>query len=88
MDIHEFELTPAGDALFTVYSPVLVHLPGTPAGTLSPLLDSIVQEVDVRTGLVVWEWHSYGHIPLAQSYATPASARSPGTSRSPSSSMR
>ncbi|HEY1595301.1 MAG TPA: hypothetical protein VGF74_07885, partial [Thermoleophilaceae bacterium] len=29
MDIHEFELTPSGDALFTVYSPVLVHLPGT-----------------------------------------------------------
>jgi len=76
MDIHEFELTPAGDALFTVYSPVLVHLPGTPAGTLSPLLDSIVQEVDVRTGLVVWEWHSYGHIPLAQSYATPANSAS------------
>ena len=76
MDIHEFQLTPAGDALFTVYSPVLVHLPGTPAGTLSPLLDAIVQEVDVRTGLVVWEWHSYGHIPLADSYATPANSAS------------
>ena len=24
----------SGDALFTIYSPVLVHLPGTPAGTL------------------------------------------------------
>src|SRR4051794_24967989 len=50
---------------------ILVHLPGTPNGTLSPLLDSIVQEVDVRTGLVVWEWHSYGHIPLESSQATP-----------------
>jgi hypothetical protein len=71
MDLHEFELTPDGDALFTIYQPVLVHLPGTPDGTLSPLLDSIVQEVDVRTGLVVWEWHSYGHIPLESSQATP-----------------
>ena len=44
----------------------MIHLPGTPAGTLSPLLDAIVQEVDVRTGLVVWEWHAYGHIPLAR----------------------
>jgi hypothetical protein len=70
MDIHEFTLTPSGDALFTVYSPIMVHLPGTAAGKLSPMLDSIVQEVDIRTGLVVWEWHAYGNIPLADSYAT------------------
>jgi Arylsulfotransferase (ASST) len=76
MDIHEFTLTPGGDALFTVYVPIMVHLPGSPSGTLSPLLDSIVQEVDVRTGLVVWEWHSYGHIPLADSYATPENSAS------------
>ena len=76
MDIHEFTLAPGGHALFTVYSPVLVHLPGTPEGELSPLLDSIVQEVDIRTGLVVWEWHSYGHIPLEESYATPENSRS------------
>ena len=75
MDIHEFELH-GRDALFTIYSPILVHLPGTAPGTRSPLLDAIVQEVDVRTGLVVWEWHSYGHIPLADSYATPANSAS------------
>jgi Arylsulfotransferase (ASST) len=74
MDIHEFTLTPNGDALFTVYSPIMVHLPGTPAGKLSPLLDSIVQEVDIRTGLVVWEWHAYTNVPLKDSYATPASS--------------
>jgi hypothetical protein len=76
MDIHEFHLTNAGDALLTAYSPILVHLAGTPAGQLSPLLDSIVQEVDVKTGLVVWEWHAYGHIPLSESQATPQN--SPG----------
>jgi hypothetical protein len=76
MDLHEFQVTGDGDALFTVYSPILVHLPGTPAGTLSPLLDSIVQEVDIRTGLVVWEWHSYGHIPLETSQATPQNSAS------------
>lgn len=76
MDIHEFQLTPAGDALFTVYSPVLVHLAGTAPGTLTPLLDAIVQEVDIRTGLVVWEWHCLGHIPLQDSYATPANSAS------------
>lgn len=73
-DLHEFVLTPSGDALFTVYSPVMVHLPGTAAGARSQLLDAIVQEVDIRTGLVVWEWHALGHIPLADSYATPANS--------------
>jgi hypothetical protein len=71
MDLHEFTLTPDGDALFTIYSLIRIHLPGTPAGTLSPLIDSIVQQVDIKTGLVVWEWHSYGHIPLETSQATP-----------------
>ncbi len=71
VDVHEFTLTPSGDALFTAFSPVEIHLKGTPAGKLTEMLDSIVQEVDVRTGLVVWEWHAYGHIPLADSYATP-----------------
>jgi hypothetical protein len=74
MDLHEFHLTPDGDALCTVYSPVLVHLPGTPAGATTTVMDSIAQEVDVRTGLVVWEWHALGHIPLADSYATAANS--------------
>jgi Arylsulfotransferase (ASST) len=71
-DIHEFRLTPQGDALFTVNSLVMAHLPGSAPGKLSRFLDSIVQEVDIRTGLVVWEWHALGHIPLKDSYVTPA----------------
>jgi hypothetical protein len=66
MDIHEFTLTPSGDALVTIYAPVVHN------GT--PLLDAIVQQVDIATGLVVWEWHALGHIPLSESYATPANS--------------
>ena len=29
--------------------------------------DSIVQELDVKTGKVVFEWHSLGHVPLTES---------------------
>lgn len=64
MDIHELTLTPEGDALVTIYSPVLV------GGR--PVLDSIIQRIDVATGLVVWEWHGLGHLPLSESYASPA----------------
>jgi hypothetical protein len=74
MDIHEFTLTPQGNALVTVYVPIMVHLPGTPAGKLTPMLDSLVQEIDVPTGLVEWEWHAYGNVPLSDSYATPANS--------------
>ncbi len=70
-DIHEFLLTPDGHAFMIATSPVRIHLPGTPAGALSPLQDSIAQEIDVRTGLVLWEWHGYGHIPLRDSDVTP-----------------
>jgi hypothetical protein len=65
MDIHEFTLA-GGDALFTVYVPVVYR------GVA--LLDAIVQQVDVATGLVVWEWHALGHIPLSRSYATAANS--------------
>ena len=51
-----------------------MHLPGTAPGKLSPVLDSLIQEVDIRTGLVVWEWHGLGHIPLGDSYATTATS--------------
>ena len=30
--------------------------------------DAIVQEVDVQTGLVMFEWHAYGHVALRDSY--------------------
>ena len=66
MDIHELRLTAGGDALVTVYSPVVVD------GT--PVLDALIQRIDIPTGLVMWEWHALGHVPLKESYATPANS--------------
>ena len=37
---------------------------GSAAGVLT---DSVIQEIDVKTGLVMWEWHALGHIPIAES---------------------
>ena len=33
--------------------------------------DSIVEQIDIKTGLVMWEWHALGHIPLRDSYSAP-----------------
>ena len=34
--------------------------------------DTLLQEIDLKTGLVMYEWHSLDHVPLASSYASPA----------------
>jgi hypothetical protein len=65
--LHEFMITPDGDAYMTASSPV--RLPGVG----KPAVDSVVQEVDIRTGLVLFEWHSMDHIPLSDSYFSPHS---------------
>jgi len=65
MDLHEFLITPQGDAYFIAVSPV--RWPGIKR----PVLDSVVQEVDISTGLVLFEWHALDHIPLGDSYFGP-----------------
>jgi arylsulfotransferase ASST len=70
-DEHEFTVLPNGSAIVTAYSPVresLASVGGAGAGTA---VDCAIQQVDVHTGLVMWEWHSLGHVDLAQSYSKP-----------------
>ena len=39
------------------------------------MVDSVIQEIDIATGLVTFEWHSLGNIPLRESFSRPR----PGT---------
>lgn len=61
MDLHEFRVTPQGDAYIIAPSPVWLH------GIHRPVIDDVVQEIDIKTGLVVFEWHSLDHIKLGES---------------------
>jgi hypothetical protein len=67
-DLHEFRLTPRGTALITLYK----TMPGSLASIGGPkdaqIADSIVQEVDVKTGKVLFDWHSIGHVAIDESY--------------------
>jgi Arylsulfotransferase (ASST) len=67
-DEHEFQLTPQGTALITAYTPVPGNL--SPAGgpKKGQIMDSVLQEIDVASGRVVFEWHSLGHVALDESY--------------------
>jgi hypothetical protein len=67
-DLHEFELTPQGTALITAYFPVIWNASEVHGSTREVVLDSVVQEIDIPTGLLLFEWDSLDHVPLAASY--------------------
>jgi hypothetical protein len=62
MDLHEFLVEPGGQAYIIAASPVMLP------GVSRPVMDSVVQEIDIPTGLVLFEWHALDHIPLSDSY--------------------
>jgi hypothetical protein len=73
-DLHEFTLGHEGHeptAFVTIAAPVQANLTsvgGPPNGTV---YDWIIQEIDVNTNKVIWEWQSLHHIPLSWSYTHP-----------------
>ena len=69
-DSHEFRLTSRGTALVTAYRTRQgFNLSRYGLGTNAPVLESIAQEVDVRTGRVLWQWNSLDHVPVRDTYA-------------------
>ena len=68
-DLHEFTILPDGDALITADLPVNADLSAVGGSRHGKLLDSVIQEVNIASGQVVWEWHAYGHVSLKESYA-------------------
>jgi hypothetical protein len=78
-DLHAFEITPQGTALFTIYDAIRCDLSAYGGPANGAVADTVFQEMDLRTGLVRVEWHALDHVSLAASYgaATPGSPRSP-----------
>jgi Arylsulfotransferase (ASST) len=77
-DLHEFRLTPQGTALITAYYPVYWDASSVHGPSRQVVLDSVLQEIDLKTGLVLYQWDSLDHVPLLDSReALPQSAGSP-----------
>jgi Arylsulfotransferase (ASST) len=70
-DLHEFQLAPDGVAYITAYNPIRCNLApaGGPAG--GTIVDTAIQEIDIKTGLVRWEWHSLDHVAVSESETSP-----------------
>jgi hypothetical protein len=75
-DLHEFEITPRGTALLLIYQPVLRDLRSKGSARQAQVTDNIVQEIDIRTGRVLFEWHSLDHVGInASRFPVPESPR-------------
>ena len=70
-DHHEFLITPEDTALITIYSKVPMDLSSVGGPTDGMVLDGIVQEADIETGEVLFEWHSLEHVALEESFWEP-----------------
>jgi outer membrane protein assembly factor BamB len=70
-DEHEFLITSHGSAYVLAYSPVAADLSsaGGPANGIA--LDGVIQQIDIHSGLVMWEWHSLDHVAITESYSKP-----------------
>lgn len=70
-DLHEFLITDRDTALVTIYSTVGQDLTSVGGPEDGEVIDGIVQELDIETGGVLFEWRSLDHIALKESYERP-----------------
>jgi Arylsulfotransferase (ASST) len=68
-DLHEFQITPSGSALITAFEPIHYNLSSVGGSANGLVDDGVVQEVDIKTGLVMFEWHALGHVAVTDSYS-------------------
>ena len=69
-DLHEFQITPQGTGLITVYDGIDCDLSAVGGPRDAAVADTLMQQLDLKTGLVMYEWHSLDHVPLSDSYAS------------------
>src|ERR671921_2547678 len=77
-DHHEFLISPQDTALILIYSPVPRDLSSIGGLKNDNVWQAIVQEIDIESGEVLFEWHSIEHVGLEETYATMSQDGRPG----------
>jgi hypothetical protein len=67
-DMHEFLLTPEGTALVTSYEVVRADLRRAGGARHARVVGGIVQELELQSGKVLFEWHSLDHVAVEESH--------------------
>jgi hypothetical protein len=77
-DGHEFQITPQNTALVLAYTTGTADLTSIGGPPNQTVIDGIVQEIDIPTGKVLFQWKASDHVPYSQSeQPLPASASTP-----------
>ncbi len=67
-NFHEFLITPWNTALITADTSTTANLASIGGPADQRVIDGIVQEVDIKTGRVLFQWDSAAHVPYTDSY--------------------
>jgi hypothetical protein len=77
-DGHEFLITPQNTALVLSYDVTTADLTSIGGATDQSVIDGVVQEINIKTGKVLFSWNSADHIPYSASeQPLPASTTTP-----------
>jgi len=76
-DAHEFVISPRNTALAIGYRAVRRDLRRVGGSRNGIIIDNVIQELDIRTGAVLFEWHSLGNVPVSDSVVRPG--KGPGS---------
>ena len=69
-DLHDFQIAPKDVSYTTAFNPIRCDLSSVEGARNGVILDTAVQEIDMKTGLVRWEWHSLDHVAASESETT------------------
>jgi hypothetical protein len=77
-DGHEFLITPWNTALIIAFVQTTANLTSIGGPANQAVVDGVVQEIDIRTGQVLFQWNSADHVPYSASHVPlPSSASIP-----------
>jgi hypothetical protein len=76
-DLHDFQIAPHDIAYITAYNAIRCNLAPAGGAKNGAIIDTAIQEIDMRTGLVRWEWHSLDHVAASESETAAATNARP-----------
>jgi hypothetical protein len=76
-DLHDFQIAADGVAYITAFNPIRCDLSSVGGSRSGAITDTAIQQIDIKTGLVRWEWHSLDHVAAAESEVEAPSGPTP-----------
>jgi Arylsulfotransferase (ASST) len=75
-DLHDMTLTPQGTALVLAYDRVIRDTRRVGGARRGLVMNGVLQEIDLETGAVLFEWHTLDDVPIGHSRTRPTGRQS------------